>query len=148
MRYLYLTMLSRATYEEDDEWRDIQNFYKGLSQDDERALVLTPLARETDAMPLLWDALGRNEKLGRSAVNGLLSLAKRAQSSPEQVGGFLLAKLQESSGQHQQDRAIETLSRLPFSSAWRDRAAQARTAASSEAWRRRCAAHSRLCPWC
>jgi len=118
MRHLYLTMLSRATYEEDDEWRDIQNFYKGLSQDDERALVLTPLARETDAMPLLWDALGRNEKLGRSAVNGLLSLAKRAQSSPEQVGGFLLAKLQESSGQHQQDRAIETLSRLPFSSAW------------------------------
>ncbi|HAC20411.1 MAG TPA: hypothetical protein DCF78_17760, partial [Dehalococcoidia bacterium] len=86
MRHLYLTMLSRATYEEDDEWY-WKNFYKGLSQDDERALVLTPLARETDAMPLLWDALGRNEKLGRSAVNGLLSLAKRAQSSPEQVGG-------------------------------------------------------------
>ena len=118
MRHLYLTMLSRATFEERDEWREIRDFYDGLKKDDERALVLMPLARETAAMPLLWDALAGNQALGRSAVNGLLSLSKHAQSTPQKIADFLLTKLEESSVLLQEGRAIEVLSRLPFSSAW------------------------------
>jgi putative membrane-bound dehydrogenase-like protein len=119
LRRLYLTMVSRATYRGGDDWERIRDFYNELESDDERALVLAPLARSGDAQPILWSALSGNEALRQSAIKGLATLARQARNSPEEIAEFLLNQLAGNPGHRGVPGAVEALSRLGLSSGWK-----------------------------
>ena len=120
LRRLYLSMISRATYgDDDDDWEEVRNFYRTLRSDDERALVITPLAREDDAKPFLWHALAGEKALCQAAIKGFLSLASQRRNSPERIAKFLLLRLADDRTGVRATNAIETLSRLNLPEAWR-----------------------------
>ena len=95
LRHLYLTMISRATYGDDrDDWEEVRDFYQTLLSDDERALVLRPLARDNDARPILWSALEGGESLRLAAIRGLSRLSRRFGNSPSELAQFLLVQME------------------------------------------------------
>ena len=120
LRKLYLTMISRATYgDEDNDWEEVRDFYRTLESDDERSLVVPPLAREDGARRLLWDALGGSEALRQAAIRGFVSLSHRAGNSAEKVAGFLLSEMARESSAPRGAGAVEALSRLRLPDGWR-----------------------------
>jgi putative membrane-bound dehydrogenase-like protein len=121
LRQMYLTMVSRATYRGDDDWKRIRDFYRELENDDERALVVVPLARDDDAKPLLWDALAGNTALRRAAVRGMLSLSSRPGNSPEAMAQFLLGEIAKNPRGPRVAGATEAISRLDIPVGWKPR---------------------------
>jgi putative heme-binding domain-containing protein len=120
LRRLYLTMISRATYGDDkDDWEEVLDFYRTLRNDDERALVLRPLARENAARPFLWDALAGSEVLRKAAIRGFELLANRSRNSPEKIADFLLSKDAKELRGARASAVIQTLSHLRLAAGWR-----------------------------
>ena len=118
LRRVYLSMISRATYRDDDDWRRIRELYRGLGRDDERSLVIAPLARENDAKPLLWEALGGNDTLRQAAVKGLLVLSRRSGNAPAGIADYLLEQLAKNPRDPRAAPAIEAMSRLDLPAGW------------------------------
>ena len=119
LRRLYLAMVSRATYDGGDDWQRVRDLYRTLRNDDERALVITPLARSRESRPFLWEALAGAPNLRQAAVRGLVSLSQRSGSSPEQIADFLLSQAAKDPQRRRASGAIEALSRLSVPSSWR-----------------------------
>ena len=100
LRQLYLSMISRATYDNGkDDWEKVRDFYQTLDNDNERALALKPLARENHAKPILWQALAGNDVLRQSAIRGLVSLSKRFGNSPIEIADFLISEMESDSNE-------------------------------------------------
>jgi putative membrane-bound dehydrogenase-like protein len=118
IRRLFLTMLSRATYEDNDEWNDVYGFYQTLDTDQERAQVVRTLSRESRAMPVLWKALEGSEPLSQAAIQGFVTLSNGARQTASDVANFLLEQLLASPKSPSSPGALETLARLRFIQAW------------------------------
>ena len=118
MRHLFLTMLSRATYEEDEEWDDVHAFYQSLTTDQERALVLRTLSRETKAKPVLWKALAGTSPLSQASIQGFITLSNGARQSASDIANFLLEQLKAHPESSSTASALETLARLRFIDEW------------------------------
>lgn len=119
LRRLYLSMISHAY----GDWGEVRDFYRTLHSDDERALVLKPLARENNARPILWQALAGKEALRQAAIRGLVSLSNRSGNSPEKIANFLLSEVAEEPAGPHLSGALETLSRLNLPDRWRPQSA-------------------------
>lgn len=115
LRRLYLSMISHAY----GDWGEIRDFYRTLQSDDERALVLKPLARENNARPHLWQALAGTEALQQAAIRGFVSLSNRSGNSPEKIADFLLAEAAEEPAGRRLSGSIEALARLSLPDRWR-----------------------------
>ena len=118
LRHLFLTMLSRATYEEADEWDQVFSFYQTLATDQERANVLRTLSRESKAKPILWTALAGTTPLSQGAIQGFITLSNGARESAAEIANFLLDQLRENPNSASAPAAIETLARLRFNQDW------------------------------
>jgi len=124
LRQLFLSMISRATYGDDKDWRQLRDFYQSLSDDNERALVIIPLARENAARDILWKALDGNAALRHAAVRGFATLSRRSDDSPQEIAEFLLSGLDTSGlGREQASvrvlSAVEALSHISLPTPWR-----------------------------
>ena len=118
VRQLFLTMLSRATYEDKDEWDEIFNFYQTLTSDQERAKVLRTLSRESRVKPILWQALTGTKPLSQTAIQGFITLSNGARQSASDIANFLLKQLETTPESPSAPAAIETLARLRFIQSW------------------------------
>ena len=118
LRRLYLTMVSRSTYRDDDDWERLRDLYKQLKHDDERALIVRPLAREDESKPILWEALAGNEALRQAAINGFIRLSRRPRNSPEQIADFLLREMSQHPADRRASQAVEALARLDLPAGW------------------------------
>ena len=117
-KQLFLTMLSRATYEERDEWQDLLGFYHSLKTDSDRAQVLRPLARESEAKPVLWQALSGSAPLSQAAIQGFITLANGARESATDIANYLLSEIKAAPNSPASKSAIEVLARLSFVRDW------------------------------
>ena len=118
LRRLFLTMLSRATYEDRDEWDQVHTFYQSLTDESEQAQILQTLSRESHAKPVLWKALAGNGPRSSSAIRGLITLSDGARQTATDIANFLLEQIRESPDAASVPAALETLARLRFVHAW------------------------------
>lgn len=77
LRLLYLKLISRGSFRGGD-LKAIGSFYETLHGDDEKALVIVPLATSVDARELVWDAFQGKDVLQRAAVEGWHRMAQRS----------------------------------------------------------------------
>ncbi len=122
LRQLFLAMLSRATYEERDEWDAIYAFYQQLDTDAERAQVLRTLSRELRAQPVLWQALAGTTPLRQAAIDGYLTLSDGARATASDIADTLIASLHQEPVSASAPGALETLARLRFIGDWQPKA--------------------------
>lgn len=118
MRQLFITMLSRATYEEREEWDEIHRFYQGLESTESRAQVLRTLSREPRVKPVLWEALSEPAPLQQAAIQGFITLSDGARQSSHEIANYLLQQISEWPDSPSTSGALETLARLRFVTPW------------------------------
>ncbi len=90
LRPAYLSLLARHPIRGPDEWEALLGFYRSLSREEEKALVLPGLCRRPGAIPLIWEALGGGEQWRRAAGEGLSRLLAGGRSTPEEAAERLL----------------------------------------------------------